>query len=316
MTVKVNTVGDKSWVMLSSIPDKRLWISSLGSHALLRTLIREDISIAEIPMIAGILSLCIALLFIHIETVGSKDFVMRRAMVCCYFSLPLFMTGLVEVTPIGMPLAILALGLAGAFANREIDSHSRALMTGIFAAAAVVMHGVYLVLLVMLGIKYLQRNFKLFRSYLAGTSITFTLIWLTMLLTKTKTVLGDADGGGDARIIPTDFLSVPHISRAAAILACGCAMFSLNLVLTNLNGSLKPKRHFFLYIGVAGVVAFTLIWNLDLGWPADYDLIAAVSVVLLWIPGFDSNSQLKTRHLLYFAGPLLAQSVAASSIWM
>lgn len=108
------------------------------------------------------------------------------------------------------------------------------------------------------------------------------------LVFDTKVTLGDANGGGDGKILPADLWNHGHIVQTFVLLTSGSVFF------------LYQIRHgHFLTIQIRNLlaptifVAFLFLWNFDLGWKQDLDLIIASSVILLWTDNQESPKSTK-----------------------
>lgn len=214
-------------------------------------------------------------------------------------TLPIFSRGFIEVTPFGFPIAVLSLCFSGAFSKTSV-SDLRAYVGAVLSILAGYLHGVYLLVPIFLLLSsFLSPKIdrrKLLSITLAGMSSGLVVLISMHLILDLKIVTGDATGGGDGRILPANIFTINHIIQT-------CALISFGSILSLFNA--KPKARFsyknILGFGLYG--SFLLLWNFDLGWRQDLDLIIASSVVLL-----NSGNLKETREkgrLTDFVAPLV-----------
>jgi hypothetical protein len=193
---------------------------------------------------------------------------------------------------------------------------SRIYLGGFFAICAGYFHGVYLLvpfllLLAAITTSKVNRWFLTLRTSIAMIAAVILLV-LTSLIFDTKIVPGDANGGGDGRILPSSILSFEHLRQTVVLL-----MFGSFLILYQFRFGYSIKQKTRNFLAPAIFFGFLFLWNFDLGWRQDMDLIIASSVVLLWSRNHESlyeTQKIRKRDLLLLAVLVANMSLLLSEV--
>jgi hypothetical protein len=295
---RVSNAGDSSWLELSTRSDQSLFGSSLGAHSLLRYLSTHELNLSLISPLCGAL-VSIVMLFGAEEKSLAHE--LRRPLSSAAVvlgCLPLFSFGFIEVTQIAFPIGAASMLTLGGFSSTVTRSKMRILFSGCLSGLGLVVHGVILLVIVssLFRILLLKRfGITRFALYLVGLTVPIVTTFVIVKATHTDVVAGDARGGGDNRMLPTDLFSFQRLIVVFAICIC-ISLFVIPWLFELIRGG-------FTGVGVSDLIplsvfpGFILLWNLDLGISRDLDLVYASSLVCLWIPKHFFRSP--TSPLLY-----------------
>jgi hypothetical protein len=287
-----NNLGDKSWFIIASQEDDRLWASSIGSHWMMRTIVSSPNAVQLTMPILGVITFLILVMFAYRDSPELRRRQSLIAMAVIVGCLPIFTRGFLEMTPFGFPIAVSAMCFSGAFSLKQV-SNLRVSIGAILAVLASFFHGVYLLVPLFLVIVAVTNRTKLRRTILfttiASMMLGATIIVLINLLCRVQIIAGDATGGGDGQILPARLLSLEHLQQTLVLVFFGSALFLFQFLTTN---SVQSK--FLKLLGPGLFALFLFLWNFDLGWSRDLDLVIAASVVLIWT--FSENSNSKPRN--------------------
>jgi hypothetical protein len=287
-----NNLGDKSWFIIASQEDDRLWASSIGSHWMMRTIVSSPNAVQLTMPILGVTTFLILIIFAYRDSPELRRRQLLIAMSVIVGCLPIFSRGFLEMTPFGFPIAVSAMCFSGAFSIKQV-SNLRVSIGAILAVLAGYFHGVYLLVPLFLVIVAVTNRTKLRRGIvfttIASMMIGATIIALINVICQVQIIAGDATGGGDGQILPARLLSLEHLQQTLILAFFGSALVLFQFLMTNFVRSKYLKL-----LGPALFALFLFLWNFDLGWTRDLDLVIAASVVLIWT--FSDNSDCKTRN--------------------
>lgn len=210
-----------------------------------------------------------------------------------------FFRGFVENPPLALPLVLLFVGAALKHMDGGQPKHFY--VAAVAGAAAGLLHGStwfvlpawWLTLLVV------GRNagawptaWKMLASALATHAVTVGAFAATVLLLGYRFSLGNALGGGDAgafvpllyptAFAPATFFSRDHWLRVANICFAGSPLFFVG-AMAALRSRDSTPRALFLGLLALAYIGFISLWNFDLAFPGDYDLMFSLSPLLaLW----------------------------------
>jgi hypothetical protein len=314
LVVNLNTfahkLGEQAWLTIATSGSSQLWASSIGGHAAMRQIVRWPEAIQITPPLLGVATTIILMAFAFNDEKRESPRRYLMGMAVVVGCLPIFSRRFLEVTPYGFPIAVSALCVAGAFSDRIVRK-GRMYIAGFLGICAGFFHGAYLLVPLVLLVAAIShpkaiRWYLVLRTSLAmGIGLIF-LVFLNLVF-GTRIVAGDAKGGGDGRILPPDIWSIGHLNQTFMLLISGSVLMLFQFRHGNLL-RIHPKD--FLALAIFG--SFLFLWNFDLGWRQDLDLIIASSVILLWSPSYQITPH--TQKTQKYSQLFIA--VLAVNIWL
>lgn len=276
---RVTLLGDDSWLRIAASSEKTLWASSAGGHAILRAVVHHGLDAGLLAPTCGVITA--GLLLWRAQSGVNRQMCARDVVLAVVVgTLPIFSRDFIEVTPFGFPLAVSALLLAeDSPDNRHPDV--RMVLSLVCAGCAVFTHGVYLLVVVLLvlragrGTTGWPRLRRTAFACLIPASTVALLAGMTCIA-GFRFVAGDSRGGGDGRILPADVLDPAHLKQTFMLIVAGSPLGLMRL--WRAAGS-QLTADDLISFGLSG--GFLLLWNFDLGWGRDLDLVLAASVVHL-----------------------------------
>lgn len=276
---RVTVLGDVSWFQIAQSDEKTLWASSAGGHAILRTVVQNGMNAGLVAPLCGVMTAGL-LVWRALCRVDERGQMREVVLAVVAGTLPIFSRDFIEVTPIGFPVAVAAFVFADD-SPRDRRMSIRQTTSLMCAGGAVFMHGVYLLVVIFLCMREVVGSGKVRRWQCATLAAFFPAVTVAFLVMVTyvsgfRFVAGDSMGGGDGRILPTDVLWPDHLKQTFMLLVVGSVLGLLRIF-----GAVQTR------IGSDSLIAFSLfggfllLWNFDLGWVRDLDLVWAASVLHL-----------------------------------
>lgn len=328
------TLGDRAqW--LDHLRSRQVFISEPLAQLTYSAAFRAGLDYGVIPVLVGLAS---AALYLRLglairQSRTTADWLVVGSTFLANAVHLVFFRGSIENPPLSLPFAILFVGAA--WRSFQEGNHGvgwpRLTRTAAFGALAALFHGQCLFLLpawwLSLSMRYGQRVSATERAIrvVAAIAVQGILFLGGLALISAfgyRVASGNALGGGDAAMFvplsPTggfatfSFFSWAHFVRVANIALVGAPLFFVAAAMSAGRHAAAERPQPFLSLIALAYLFFVTLWNFDLGFPGDFDLMLTLSPVLgLWV--CEATRGIRLSWLAMVAG-VLAVAVSWSVI--